>query len=68
MHDIGEIVHDTTILEDINLADDMEFYIHIVDGKYVPYEREIEHPETSVSILAREFDPETWELSPIKEI
>ena len=41
MYDIGEIVHDNTILEDINLTDDMDFYMHIVDNKFVPYETEI---------------------------
>ena len=68
MYDIGEIVHDNTILEDINLTDDMDFYMHIVDNKFVPYETEIANSQTSASILVREFDPETWELSPIREI
>ena len=68
-HDLGEIVHDTTILDSIYLTDEKEFYIHpLQEGKYFPYEPEIEHSKSSISILIREWDPETWQLSPVKEI
>ena len=63
------MVHDSTVLDSLHLTDDMEFYVHPTqEGKYIPYPKELEHDWASVCVLIREWDPETWQLSPIREI
>ena len=68
-YDLGEIIHETTWLSSIYMDDDKEFYMHPAqEGKYIPYTKEISDPQASVSVLVREWDPESWQLSPIREV
>ena len=38
-NDLGAIVHDIEILENIDMADDKDFYMHLLsDNKFIQYE------------------------------
>ena len=68
-HDLGEIVHDTTLLENLYLFDDKEFYLHVNQtDKLVLFDPPIDDPEKSLHLLTREWDPETWQFGEIKEL
>lgn len=58
-------------MEDLFLFDEKEFYLHLNQpDKLIACMDEIEDPTTfnSMHFLTREWDPETWQFGPIKEI
>ena len=70
-HDFGEIVHDSVVVENLQLYDEKEFYLHINQtDTLVKYESENSsvEPEKLLHILTREWDPETWQFGPLKEV
>jgi len=70
-HDFGLVIGDNTIVEDLFLFDEKEFYLHVNQpDKFVAYTNDMEDPTgfKSIYLLTREWDPETWQFGPIKEI
>jgi len=70
-HDFGEVISDNTIVEDLFLFDEKEFYLQINQpDKLIAFVHEKEDPTTFKSnyFLTREWDPDTWQFGPITEI
>lgn len=61
-HDLGEVIHDVTVLENLHLFDDKDFYIHVNQpDKLVLYDSPaLEDPRRGMVFLTREWHPDTW--------
>jgi ABC-type Fe3+/spermidine/putrescine transport system ATPase subunit len=66
--DIGDVICDTSTLENQYLYDEKEIYLQIIDKeKTVDSTGEISQ-HNAYHIMIREFNPETWQLGPIYEV
>ena len=64
-HDIGQIIRDEQIVEKMYFFDGKSIYLQKLCERYVPYPGGCTE---SLQVLVREWDPETWALSPLKMI
>ena len=66
LEDLGEVIADNDIMENFYLYDGKEFLLQVLDP-----ERNFEfvtNPNNAYHILIREWNPQTWELGPLKEV
>ena len=66
--DIGDVISDTSSLENQFLYDEKEIYLQIIDKeKTLDLTNDI-NKHNAYHILIREFNPSTWELGAIYEV
>ena len=60
-HNFGDIVYDDTVMENLLLFDEKEFYMQINQpDKLVKYEPALDDQSKILHVLTREWDASTW--------
>ena len=68
-NDFGSVINDLDVLEDLNLFDDKEFYLHPNQPeKLVAYTGTDEADGKRLNILVREWDSDSWQFGPLMEV
>jgi hypothetical protein len=64
--DLGEVIRDTDLMEDLYLHDGKEILLQIDDSEtFIPSEIE---SKDYVNVVVREWNASDWSLGPIKEV